>query len=216
MPLPSKPASEIGVLMGQLRRGGALLWLGLTMSLSAGARLVWLGLRRAVGVVLALVVLIEQWGWQPLATAIKSLGRLAPIAALERAISRLPPYAALVTFALPSALLVPLKLLALYLIANGHAFSAGALFIGAKVVGTAIVARLYQLTEPQLMQIGWFKQAHGVVMPRIHAVHEAIRESWAWRYGRIVKLQVKRALAPLMSQIKTRVASLFSTRRGPV
>ena len=216
MPLPNRSASEIGALKGQFRRGGALLWLGLTMTSSAAGKLVWLGLRRAFGVLFALIVLFEQWGWQPLAASLKKLGRLAPIAALERGIGRLPPYAALVTFALPSALLVPLKLLALYLIANGHAFSAGALFVGAKIVGTAIVARLYQLTEPQLMQIGWVKQLHDVVMPRLHAVHEAIRQSWAWRYGRVVKFKVKHALAPLVTQIRARVSALFSARSGPI
>jgi hypothetical protein len=213
---PAKSPPDIRALRGQLRRGGAMLWLGATMTGGAALQLVWLGVRRVLGVVFALVVLFEQWGWRPLSNALKALAHLAPVAALERVISRLPPYGALVTFALPSALLVPLKLTALYLIANGHAFSAGALFIGAKIVGTAVVARLYQLTEPQLMQIAWVRRVHDVVMPRLHAVHEAIRQSWAWRYGRILKFQIKRALAPVVAQIKARLLALLSLRRGPV
>jgi hypothetical protein len=51
---------------------------------------------------------------------------------------------------------------------------------------------------------------HAVVMPRLHAVHDAIRQSWAWRYGRILKFQVKRALAPLVALVKARVAGLLS------
>ena len=128
----------------------------------------------------------------------------------------MPPYAALVTFAVPTALLVPLKLLALYLIANGHAFSAGALFIGAKIVGTALVARLYQLTEQQLMQIAWVRRVRDVLMPRLHALHEAIRSSWAWRYGRVLEQKVKRVLLPITAQIKARVVALLAMRRGPV
>ncbi len=211
--LLAKSPPDIPALRGQLRRGGALLWLGATLSGGAALQLLWLGLKRALGVVFALVVLFEQWGWRPLSNALKALAHLAPVAALERFIASLPPYAALVTFALPSALLVPLKLMALYLIANGHAFSAGALFVAAKIVGTAVVARLYQLTEPQLMQIPWVRQVHDVLMPRLHALHEAIRQSWAWRYGRVLKNQVKRALAPLTAQLKARLATLLSPQQ---
>ena len=214
--LPSKPPADVTALRGQVRRGLAMAWLGLSLAGGAGFHLLWIALRRAFGVLFALVVLFEQWGWRPLAAALAKLARLAPVAALERFIAGLPPYAALVTFALPSALLVPLKLLALYLIANGHAVSAALLFIGAKVVGTAVVARLYQLTQPQLMQIGWVRRIHDVLVPWLHAVHEAIRQSWAWRYGRIVKAKAKRALAPVVARIKAKAMELLSLVRRPV
>ena len=51
---------------------------------------------------------------------------------------RLPPYAALVVFVLPSTLLLPLKLLAVVLIAKGQIVLAGILFAFAKVVATAL------------------------------------------------------------------------------
>ena len=154
-------------------------------------QLAWLYLRRTLGIILALLLLFEQWGWQRLLQLVQPVARLKPIAALEGAIARLPPYPALAVFATPALMLLPLKLLALYLIAHGHAVSAAMLFIGAKVVGTALVARLYQLTEKQLMQIGWVRRAHDAAMPRIQALHEHIRRSWAWRYGRMLKTRVK-------------------------
>ena len=56
--------------------------------------------------------------------------------------------------------LVPLKLLALYLFAKGHvAFGLG-LVLAAKLAGTAMAARLFQLTEPALLQIGWFARLY--------------------------------------------------------
>ena len=66
-------------------------------------------------------------------------------------------------FALPTLLLLPLKLLALLLIAKGQVILAGLLFVAAKVVATALIARLFMLTQPALMQIGWFAWAlrHG-------------------------------------------------------
>lgn len=211
--MPHQPP-DVTVLRSQLRRGLAMTWLGLGMLGRAAVWLAWIGVTRTFGIGLALVVLFEQWGWRPLAAALGMIAQLAPIAALERLIQRLPPYAALVTFALPALLLVPLKLLALYLIANGHAVSATALFIGAKVLGTAIVARLYNLTEPQLMQIAWVRRGLEVVLPRLHALHAAIRQSWAWRYGRMIKARIKRALAPYIFALKMRMAGLLSPRRG--
>ena len=48
------------------------------------------------------------------------------------------------------------------------------------------------------------------------AAHDAIRQSWAWRYGRILKSQAKRSLAPLVQRLKQRFTELFSIGRDPV
>ncbi len=210
-PQKSEPQklADVRALSRRFRQGLGLIALGLKQAGGAGALLGWLWVKRAFGLLLAIIVLFEQWGWQPLVALLSRLGRLAPIAALERWITTLPPYAALVAFGLPTAFLLPLKLLALYLIAQGHTVAAAALFIGAKIVGTAVVARLYQLTSPQLMRIGWFKRAHDVVVPRLHALHEEIRRSWAWRYGRMVKTRVKHKLAPILAALKLRLAALL-------
>jgi hypothetical protein len=121
-------------------------------------------IRRAFEVLFALILLFEEWGWRPLSAWIGRLARFPIVAKIEGLIVQLPPYGALAAFILPSALLFPLKLIALYLIATGHALMAGSLFIGAKVVGTAVLARLYYLTLPKLMQIGWFARAHNWFM----------------------------------------------------
>src|SRR5262245_37264869 len=59
-------------------------------------------LRWTVQVVLALLILLEEWGWQPLSELAGRLARWHPWAQLETAIARLPPYAALAVFALPT------------------------------------------------------------------------------------------------------------------
>ena len=114
---------------------------------------------------------------------------------------------------MPSILILPLKLLALYLITSGQEVAAAALFIGAKVVGTAIVARLFQLTEVQLLRIPWFAWAYGIVMPWKHALTDWIRESWAWRYGRVVKERVRRLARPFTQAIRAEAAALFARVR---
>ena len=152
-------------------------------------------LRTALEILLALIIVFEEWGWRPLADLIGRLARWRPWAAIESVIIRLPPYAALVVFALPTTLLLPLKFLALLLIAKGQVIMAGLLFLAAKVVATALIARLFVLTQPALMQIGWFAWCYQTVMPWKDALTAQVRASWAWRVGRVVKERVRRAVA---------------------
>lgn len=173
-----------------------------------------LALRRLIGVVLALIVLFEEWGWRPLANALAQLARWQLWAKAEALVAALPPYLALCVFALPTALLFPLKLLALYLIAKGQAVAAAILFAGAKVVGTALVARIFQLTQPALMRIPWFAWAYGRFIPWKEALFAAIRQTWAWRYGRILKARAKKIAEPIWRETKARVAAVMSNVRA--
>lgn len=152
-------------------------------------------LMRALEFLLALVIVFEEWGWRPLADLLGRLARWRPWAAVEALIMRLPTYAALVVFVLPSTLLLPLKLLAVVLIAKGQIIIAGILFAAAKVVATALVARLFMLTQPALMQIGWFAWSYETLMPWKDALVARVHASWAWRVGRVVKERAKRGVA---------------------
>lgn len=117
-------------------------------------------LRHVFGVLVALVLLFEEWGWEPLQAALARLSRWPPLAWLEQQLLKLPPPAALAVFAAPALMLLPLKLGALALITHGHALAGLLLIVAAKLIGTAIVARLYALLQPALMRIGWFARGH--------------------------------------------------------
>jgi hypothetical protein len=121
--------------------------------------------------------------------------RWPALAWIERVIARLPPYAALAVFALPTLLLLPVKLAALWLIGQGQGTLGVAVIVAAKVVGTALVARLFQLTQPALMQLGWFARGYTGWTLWKNAWLAHIRASWAWRVGRIVKRRVLQRLA---------------------
>ena len=82
------------------------------------------------GGLLALLILFEEWGWEPLQRLLAAIGRWPGLRWIEGAIRRLPPYGALALFALPSLLLVPVKLGALWLIGHGQVV-AGAVVSGA-------------------------------------------------------------------------------------
>jgi len=122
------------------------------------------------------------------------IARLPLLAALERRIAALPPHAALVVFFLPALALLPVKLGALWLIGQGHKLFGVLLILGAKVVGTAVVAHLFALTQPALMRLPWFARYYTRWSGWKGALLARVRTSWAWRAGRVVKRRVARQL----------------------
>jgi len=141
---------------------------------------------------LALLILFEEWGWDPLQRALAWVGRLPGLRWLEARIRALPPYAALTLFLLPTAMLLPVKLLALWLIGQGKVLSGTLVILSAKVLGTAIVARLFALTQPALMQLAWFARLFTRWMSWKEALLAQVRASWPWRLGRVLKHRMKR------------------------
>ena len=146
---------------------------------------------------LALVLMFEEWGWEPLAKLFRQLARLPLWARLEQRIAGLPRWGSLLVFAVPMLGLFPVKLLALYLLGQGQAAVGLALLIAAKLLGTAVMARLFQLTQPALMQFEVF--AHWY--PRWKAWKDGfmttIRQSEPWRMGRRIKVGVRAWVAAL-------------------
>lgn len=149
--------------------------------------------RMVVGLLVALVLLFEEWGWRPLADGLALLARYRPWARVEGWIASLPPYAALLVFVLPTAILLPVKLGALWLLAHGKILTAALLLALAKIASTALLARIFMLTSPALMQLTWFFRLYSWFMPWKDALMAPLRASWAWRYGRMLKAWARRA-----------------------
>ncbi len=171
-------------------------------------------LRTLVEIILALVIIFEEWGWRPLAALLAQLARLRPVAAVEAGIASLPPYPSLLVFTLPSALLFPLKLLSLWLIADGRLLLASLLFAGAKVAGTALLARIYQLTEPKLMQLAWFARLHGIVIPWKDALVTRVKATPVWRAAADLKSRARLALKAALAPLQPHVLAMLERLRG--
>jgi len=139
---------------------------------------------------LALLLLFEEWGWEPLAHLLARLAKLPLWAKLEQKIKGLPRWGALLVFGLPVMALLPVKLLAIYLFSSGHKLMGLVLLMGAKLLGTAIVARLFQLTLPALMQFELFAHWYPRWKTWKDGVIAQIRASAVWRQGRKIKAQV--------------------------
>lgn len=149
-------------------------------------------IRRCLLAPLVLVLLFEEWGWKKLARAFKNLARLPFWASLESAVSRLPPWAALLAFGLPVICLVPVKLLALYLFTQGHAATGLVMVLATKILGTALAARLFELTEPALMRLTWFARAYIPFKRWKDCLLAQVRQSALWRGLRVAKALLRR------------------------
>jgi hypothetical protein len=154
----------------------------------------WRAPRAVLNGFVALLILFEEWGWEPLQRALGRLARLPPLAALERRIARLPPYGALAVFAVPSVALVPVKVAALWLIGKGHVALGAAVVVLAKLIGTALLARLFLLTRPALLRLAWFARAYAAWTAWKEALLARVRASWPWRAARATKRMVRRAV----------------------
>lgn len=110
--------------------------------------------------VAAIFVVLEDWLWDDLQRLAATIGRLPVFRQVETLIASLPPYGALSVFVVPTLLLLPVKLVALWLIAHGQAMFGFLVVALAKIAGTALIARIYTLTEPKLLLIGWFAWLH--------------------------------------------------------
>ena len=138
-------------------------------------------------VLIALVVWIEEWGWKPLAALLARLDAWPPLARLEDRVRRATPRIALALFLVPAVALFPLKLMALWLIHAGHGMLGIGVIVFAKLFGTALVGRLFILSEPQLMQFAWLARAMGWWRATKVRIEQALRESGFWRTARRLK-----------------------------
>ncbi|MFC5547997.1 hypothetical protein [Massilia aerilata] len=174
----------------------------------------------------ALLLLLEEWCWDVGARLGASLARWPLLAALESRVRLLPPWGALCLFVLPGLLLLPVKLLALMAIAHGHALSGIAAIVVAKLGGALVVARIYALTLPTLLAVGWFARCHGwfmtlkkrwigrlrasrAVLQAGEALRAARRTLRQWRIRTARLLRGKRATAPFGSRHASRASRVL-------
>jgi hypothetical protein len=130
--------------------------------------------------VAALILFVEEILWEAAKRLMAQLGRLPLIHWLEAAIVRLPPYGAAAVFLLPGTLLLPVKIGALWLIAHGYTLIGLQLIIAAKLLGTALVARIFTLARPALMTLAWFAWAYTWVMAWRARIYGFVKASRAW------------------------------------
>lgn len=167
----------------------------------------------------AIFILLEDWLWDDLARLAAAIGRLPILRAIEVFIAGLPPYGALVFFATPSILLFPVKLAALYLMSHGQPTLGLLTVIAAKLFGTALVARIFTLTRPTLMHIGWFAWLYERFINFKTRIYDTIKATAIYQAAHQQHLRLRAALKTWMGKRRSflrrrwEAARKFSRRR---
>ncbi|MBI3434367.1 MAG: hypothetical protein HY056_04705 [Proteobacteria bacterium] len=141
-------------------------------------------LSRAFWLIVALGFLFEAWLWdhlEPLAAwLVDRLAWRTLKARVAAWVVHLPPYPTLLVFLVPVALLFPLKLLGVWMLANGSWVGAMTILIFAKLVGMGFTALIFDVTRDKLLRIGWFRLVYERVMAWrnwAHAIVDPIRRA---------------------------------------
>jgi hypothetical protein len=139
----------------------------------------------------AIVILLEDWLWDDLARIVAAIGRLPIFHQIESFIIWLPPYPSLLLFAIPSLLLFPVKFASLYLIAQGQPLLGFLVAAGAKIIGTALVARIFNLTKPKLLKINWFAFSYQRLTGFKKRIYTTIKSTRIYQVAHEWKEQIK-------------------------
>ncbi len=142
----------------------------------------------------ALVIFIEDWLWDALKHLMAQIGRWPVIRWIEARIAALPPYTAMAVFLLPGLLLLPVKLLALYAITQGHALLGLGVVISAKVLGTALVARIFTLSKPALLTVDWFARLYSWFLRFKERIFAKLHALPAWQQARTMMARMRSLL----------------------
>ena len=152
----------------------------------------------------AAVVFFEQTLIRWLNAITAALARWAPIAALEAWLKKQPPYIALMAFVMPSILILPIKLSAIYFVTHHMFMTAIAAVVIGKILATAIVARLYVVLRPTLMTIGWFARADTWFFYWRDRAYAFVRALPAWQKAKAAISRMRLRLMELFSALFAR------------
>jgi hypothetical protein len=134
--------------------------------------------------------------------------RLAELRLFERlgaAILALSPVATLILFLVPFVVLEPFKILALVLLAGGH-FTSGAVMLAAShLASIVLVERLFRLTKPKLLTIGWFARIHGIV-----------ERIYDWSLGRLKATAAWRSATALLRRVRETLRGVKALLLPPI
>jgi hypothetical protein len=148
-------------------------------------------LRWALAVILVPIIFFEEWGWKPMARAMARLADRPVVQRLEKRIAGLRPGIALTLFVVPALVLLPFKFGALWLIANDQKLAGIVVILAAKLISTALLGRLFLLTEPKLMSFAWFRAAYGWWRATKDRIVTGLKASAAWRSAAVLSRTVR-------------------------
>ena len=165
-------------------------------------------------IIASLLMWIEESLWQWFKWLTAKIAIFNWVRKVEAAIRELSPYATVVVFFLPLLLLIPFKLLAVYWLTTGHWLASLAVIIAAKLVGTAIEARMFVVCKPKLLTIAWFRRLHDGLVSIHHRLQAALHALPIYQAIRTQLLRLKTAARTALDRFRDRWRLLLLWFRG--
>lgn len=135
-------------------------------------------------VIAALVLLFEEWFWERSNAGFARLAQLPILRSVERWTRARPRGQALALFVLPLVVIYPCKVIALLAVGAGYVTAGLIAFIAAKLVATALFARLYRLTEPAIVQFRCVRACRDRFLRMRRYIHHWLNLRPAYRRAR--------------------------------
>jgi hypothetical protein len=161
-------------------------------------------LLRPLLVLLAILFLFEAWLWRHLQPVVAwVVDRIAwprLRARIAAGIDRLPPTATLVVFLVPVLVLLPLKFLAVWMLAHGKWLAAVLTLLVAKTASMGVTAFIFEMTRPKLLQLDWFRRFYERVLVWL---------AWAHRLVDPIKVRIRAYLRLFSPRRASRTMRLF-------
>jgi len=124
----------------------------------------WRAFTKWFWLTVAFIFVLEAWLWDRLEPIVAWFVALLPLRALKHLVSEqvedLSPPATLIVFAVPAAMLFPLKLIAIWFIAHEQWLGACVTIVFAKLLGLGVTSFLFAVTRDKLLQMDWFRAAY--------------------------------------------------------
>src|SRR3954465_10930888 len=119
-------------------------------------------------VLLAIVFLIEAWLWDHLEPIVARIVAALPLQRLKQwlaaRVAELSPAMTLVVFVVPVLPLFPLKLVGLWLLTHEYWTSAVFTILFAKLLGVGVMAFVFDVTRPKLLEMAWFERIYEFIL----------------------------------------------------
>lgn len=155
----------------------------------------------------ALLLMLEEWLWEATEAVLARIPDWPWLVRLQRWVERRSPYAALLVFLAPTLLLLPVKILALLSITHGHPTLGLIIVLAAKVLGTALVARIYALTKRSLLSLAWFQRYHDRLLALKARLTAQLQATALWQRVQRLLRAVKTSIATLRHTLAARMTT---------
>jgi hypothetical protein len=161
----------------------------------------------------AVLFLFEEVLWVGCLRVFKWLGRFGLLRWVDARLARLPSMLALTVLLIPVVLLFPVKIAGLWMIGSGRFMMGCCTMLLAKILSTAIVARIFLATRPQLLRMPWFARLYNVACALRDRVHDWLARQPAWRDAKRFMKRLRTMIRPA-SAAMVRAGVLRRWRRG--